>query len=141
MTLKELVKKHLSHLGVPTGTDDVCPICKDRCPPNTGLVTISHGERDVFVGCYICLDNELRDNPIGLALLETVLATSENVVLLQKWVGWLREAHLAAGCLLEKGYSSATCGHCSCSVCSLAKGDEAFAHWAAAKQHESSYNH
>jgi len=98
MTVKELVEKHLSHLGTPTGTNETCPKCGDHCPANTALITVSLGESDVFVGCYICLDNEVRDNPLALGMLETMFASAQHVQKLQRYTDWLKLAlHEKAG--------------------------------------------
>lgn len=98
MTVKDLVEKHLAHLGTPTGTQQTCPKCGDRCPSNTGLITVSLGESDVFVGCYICLDNEVRDNPLALGMLETMFASAQHVQKLQRYTDWLKLAlHEHAG--------------------------------------------
>ena len=90
MTVKELVEKHLSHLGTPTGTHETCPKCGDRCPEHTGLITVSLGEADVFVGCYVCLDKEVADNPLALGMLETMFASVEHVQKLQRYTDWLK---------------------------------------------------
>lgn len=85
-TVKEMVEEHLSHLGLPVGTDDICPKCGDRCPPRTGLITVSADTEDVFVGCYICLDNEVKDNPLAHALLQTMFTSMRHIQALQTYV-------------------------------------------------------
>lgn len=126
-TTKEMVEDHFPSLD-PVGQTVTCPKCGDGCPPNTGLITISNDDGDdVFKGCYICLDNEVKDHPLAHGILQAMFAMAEHTAKINKHILWLKYALVKGRCTGIPKLDPVPNRTCECPFHMLARDE--FAEW------------